>query len=622
MTYTLVDTTDELAILIEKIRHTNTVLYCDIESTGLDWFSDKILLFQLMMENSIFIIDIRKLGYVFSSLIRVIKNRNILCVFHNVKFDTKFILNKTDILLENVYDTMTSESVLNAGIGKKLYSLAELAEKYCGVFMNKEDRMAFVNFPEHLPFTETMLSYSALDVKVLQEIRESQIDRAVEQKLVTIVQLENTLLPIAAKMEYDGINLDIPMWLEVEREAILRRDIMYEGFKAKLVEFIVSRKFKNGFELAEKMCIPVTTKRLTKYLEEITDIQTLRGWIHDNFNVRSSKQMLNILHMMKIKVKNTDAKTLEDHKQHDIVNELLEIRIVNKEIDQYGSNFLANINKTTGKIHTEYFTVGTRTGRFSSNKPNLQNIKREGRYRECFFPEPDYLFASVDYSQQEYRLAGAVAREPVIISAYQQGSDMHTATAQIVEKKKDITKDERNRGKTVNFAILYGSTEWGLKRNLRININEATRIIKDFWNGYPKLKLFMDKVGEKILELGYSCTPLGRKRYNQPKPTYGDSRTMMKWQEAVLREGRNFIIQGGGADIIKLALIEIYKQNPYGDKLRLCLQIHDEIVSQVHKSIAKEGLEFIKRIMIDVEQPFLGSIPAEVEGGLSDRWKK
>lgn len=622
MTYILIETLDELFGLSERIRREEGVLYCDIESTGLDWFSDKILLLQIMFEGNIYIIDARKLSFDLVPFINTIKQSNKLCVFHNVKFDTKFILSKTGILLENVYDTMTAEAVLNAGIGKKLYGLAELAEKYCGVFMNKEDRKAFVNFPEHLPFTETMLSYSALDVKVLQEIRESQMERAIEQKLTHIVDLEMQLLPIAAKMEYDGINLDIPLWLEVESEAIKRRDAMYEGFKAKLVEFIVTRKFKNGFELAEKMCIPVTTKRLTKFLEEITDISTMRGWVYENFNVRSSKQMKNILHMMKIKVKNTDAKTLEDYKQHDIVNELLEIRTVNKEIDQYGSNFLANINPTTGKIHTEYFTVGTRTGRFSSNNPNLQNIKRDGRYRECFFPEPDYLFAAVDYSQQEYRLAGAVAREPVIIKAYQQGSDMHTATAQIVEKREKITKEERNRGKTVNFAILYGSTEYGLKRNLRINIDEATRIINDFWKGYPRLKQFMDLAGEKILELGYSCTPMGRKRYSEPKPTYGDSRAMVKWQEGVLREGRNFIIQGGGADIIKLALVEIYKRNPYGDKLKLCLQIHDEIVTQVHKSIAQEALEFIKNVMKEVEQPYLGSIPAEVEGGLSERWKK
>lgn len=625
MTYVLIDTSEDLISFIEELKFSSSILYCDIESTGLDWFSDKILLFQVMVNEGIYIIDCRKLEFslcTFVDLVHAIKENNNICVFHNAKFDTKFIYDKTGILLDNVYDTMTAESVLNAGIGKKFYSLAELAEKYCGVFMNKEDRLAFINFPEHLPFTETMLSYSALDVKVLQEIRDAQLERVKEQDLENVIQLEMNLLPIAAKMEYDGISMDINLWLEVENDAINRRDQMYEGFKYRLVDFILSKKFKNGFELAEKMCIPVTTKRLTKYLEEITDVGTLSGWIYENFNVRSSKQMLNILHMMKIKVKNTNAKTLEDHRHHDIVSELLNIREVNKQIDQYGSNFLANINKTTGKIHTEYFTVGTRTGRFSSNKPNLQNIPRNGRYRECFIPEPDYLFAAVDYSQQEYRLAGAVSREPVIIKAYQEGSDMHTATAQIVEKKKDISKEERTRGKTLNFAILYGSTEWGLKKNLRIKIEDAKKILDDFWKGYPKLKMFMDLAGDKILELGYSRTPFGRKRYNEPKPTRGNSDEFVKWREAVKREGVNFVIQGGGADIIKLALVEIYKQNPYGDKLKLCLQIHDEIVTQVHNSIADEALDFIKRIMVEVEQPFLGSIPAEVDGGLSERWKK
>jgi DNA polymerase-1 len=185
----------------------------------------------------------------------------------------------------------------------------------------------------------------------------------------------------------------------------------------------------------------------------------------------------------------------------------------------------------------------------------MQQVPRKGGYRECFIPDEGYVFAIVDYSQQEYRLAGAVSRDNVIIKAYQSGSDMHTATAQTQTGKTEVTPEERNIGKTINFAVLYGSTEFGLKHNLQIPIEEAKEILRKFWDGYPNLSKFMELAGKKILELGFSSTVMGRRRYNVPKPTFGNSYEISKWRERVLREGRNHIIQGGGADMLKIAMI-------------------------------------------------------------------
>lgn len=621
MTYKLIDTVEEVSKLALYIKDNPDIVFTDIESTGLDWFKDDILLFQIMHRGEIYIVDVRNLGYdALKYIVSLLKDSK--CVFHNAKFDIKFIYCKTHVLLKDVFDTMTCETVLNAGRGKKLYSLSELAEKYSGAYLDKDTRMDFVNFPKDTPFTESMLTYSAIDVKVLEEIYEEQLIRVREAKEEEIIDLEMSILPLVAKMEVEGISLDTKLWLEIEKEAINKRESLYATYKETIARFLVNKKFKNGLELATKACIPVKTKKLANLLEQLTDTESMFTWVKDNVNIRSSKQMVTIFNLMKIKVKDTNEKTLEDHKHHDVVKQLLDIREVNKQIDQYGSNFLKNIHEVTGRIHTEYFTVGTATGRFSSSNPNLQNIPTHGRYRECFIPDNDYLFAIVDYSQQEYRLAGAVSRDPVIINAYKNGSDMHTATGKIVAGKDEITKEERNRGKTVNFAILYGSTEYGLKRNLRIDLDESRKIISAFWSGYPKLNTFMNMAGEKILELGFSSTPMGRRRYNVEKPMNMNSNEYIRWQERVLREGKNHIIQGGGADILKLAMLKLWKENPYGEYLRLVLQIHDEIVAQVHKSIAVEALEYIKKVMKEVEQPFLGEIPAEVDGKLSDRWCK
>lgn len=627
MTYTLIETVEEANELAFLLKDKPDTVFTDIESTGLNWFKDDILLFQIMHQGVIYIVDVRKVGYnTLKFLVSILKKES-KCIFHNAKFDIKFIYDKTGILLENIFDTMTCESILNAGIGKKLYSLSDLAEKYAGIFMEKDSRKDFIDFPKNQPFTETMLNYSALDVKALEPIYNEQMEKVIEAFESKVVNVDMKLLPIVAKMEYDGIGMDIKLWLEVERDAIIIRDKLTEEFNKEIVDFLVSDKTKvpNALELSKKFHLLQKnkyTKKITAFLEQLTELSQCRGWIEQQFNVKSPAQLLAIFNGMGIKCKNTNEKTLENFRKYPIIDRLLAIREVNKQIDQYGSNFLKNLNPITGKIHTEYFTVGTATGRFSSSKPNLQNIPTHGRYRECFIPEEDFLFAIVDYSQQEYRLAGAISNESVIINAYKSGSDMHTATGKIVAKKEQITQDERNRGKTVNFAILYGSTEWGLKRNLKIKIEEAKEIINSFWKGYPKLSKFMQVAGERILELGYSSTPLGRRRYNVDKPKNINSDEYVKWQQRILREGRNHIIQGGGADILKLAIVKIWEENPYGDKLRLTLQIHDEIVVQVHKSIAEEALEYIKRIMIEAEQPFLGEIPAEVEGKLKPRWCK
>ena len=625
MFYKFITNLDSFNELIAVVDTYSGIIGADIESTGLDWILDKILLFQLKMQEDIYIVDVRRLGYkALTELVNALHKEDITLIFHNAKFDMKFLAHATNILLTNIYDTMTVEVVLNAGKGKAFYSLSELAEKYTDIIMEKTARKDFIDFPDDKPFTEIMLQYSALDVIVLPEIYNGQMAEAEQTKQVPVVKLENDLLPVVAKMERDGIRLDVEKWLTLEKASIEIRNRLTDKLLETIVDFIVNLEAENGLKLAEKVKIPVTGKARRAALESVTDLSTLRGWVLEKFNVKSPHQMKAVINLMGIPAEDTNAKTIEEFAEFPIIKQLLEIREVNKQIDSYGTNVVELIHPVTGKIHTEYYTVGTRTGRFSSSKPNMQNVPREGGYRECFLPDEDYVFVGIDYSQQEYRLAGAVSRDPRIIDAYKHGSDMHTATAQILYEKDKVTKEERTRGKSVNFAILYGSTEYGLKYNLEVSIHEASRIIKEFWEGYKNLSAFMEKAGELILARGYSSTPIGRRRYNLPAPTFMNSYELDKWRKRVLREGRNHIIQGGGADIIKIAMVEIFKTNPFGDKLRLCLQIHDELVAQIHKSIKEEGALFIKNVMEEVESRFLGEIPAVTEGWdeFKERWSK
>ena len=624
MSYLFVDDENSALGLCDAILSYKGLVGLDLETTGLDWMMDKILLMQLHMGETAYVVDIRKLGKEhLTRITNTILSSGNQAIIHNAKFDLKFLARNTGILLTNIYDTMLAEAILNAGTRRPYFTLEELVEKYTDYVMDKEVRKQFINFPDDMPFTESMLVYSALDVKVLPDIVSGQMEKINKTCQDKVLELENNLLPVVCQMELDGIRLDAESWLAVEAKEVEKRMVMAQELKDVIAEHAINSDAKNGLELADKFCIPVTGKARRAALEQVTDISLMKSWFVENFNLKSNKQMLTMFHYLGIKVPDTDKKTLKKkYSQNEVVQRLLSLREADKLIDTYGKNVVALISPVTGKIHTEYSSLGTATGRFSSSNPNLQNVPVLGGRRECFIPDDGFSFAIVDYSQQEYRLAGAVSGEPRIIEAYKSGSDMHTATAKILYGKEEVTKQERNRGKTVNFAILYGSTEYGLRDNLGISEKEASEIIKQFWKGYPVLDEFMNAVGNLILEKGYSSTPLGRRRYNLQKPTFMNSYEFLKWQSRVLREGKNHVIQGGGADILKIAMLEMSRNNPFGRNFRLLLQIHDELLVMVHDSIKEDALEYIKKIMVDVEQEFLGDIPAEVEGGLYKKWSK
>lgn len=617
----------ELDLLCDEVRDCQTPIGLDLETTGLDWSTDKILLMQLSFDNQIYIVDVRKLGYdnLKKLCISLDASKSIL-IFHNGKFDLKFIIWRTGINFISIYDTQVAEVVLNAGVGKTFYSLKELAEKYCGMVMEKESRMDFVNFPDDKPYTESMLTYSALDVKVLQEIWSKQMWVFENTRQVDVIKLEGDLLPVVAQMEVTGIGIDKDAWLAVEKIAIDKRDSLGKQLKDMIIDFVVGLDVPNALELCKKISIPVKTKKLTKFLEDITDLENVKGWLYDNFNVKSSYQMKAVINLMGVDIPDTNEKTIAKFSDTPIIALLLSIREVNKQIDSYGKNVIDLVNPVTGKIHTEYSTVGTRTGRFSSKNPNMQQVPRKGGYRECFIPDEGYVFIGVDYSQQEYRLTGAVSREPIIIQAYKDKHDMHIATAAFFYNKSlaEVTKDERDWGKTRNFEIIYGTTEWGLSKSLKCSLDHAKEVLDTYWRGYPTLKKFKDAVEAKILELGFSSTLIGRRRNNPPKPMFYSSGELLKWKAQVLREGFNHIVQGTGADIIKIAMVRIHRENPFGDKLKLILQVHDEVVVMAHKSVMVEAGLFVKNIMEDVEQKFLKDTPAKVDGYdvFKERWSK
>lgn len=619
---------DDVRNLISLISNPDIgVIFLDTETSDLDPYTSELLLLQIAHEDEIYVLHVGNVGKVFlTKIVKRINESELVCVGHNIKFDIKILKVNTNVMIKKVFDTMVAESVLNAGIGEKLYSLSSLVNRYCGALLDKETRRDFIGKTQKDSFSEQQITYSAYDVLYLKDIYTSQNTKAVEENLQKTMELEMQLLPVVANMELHGIHLDKEHWNKLTASARIQLRQFEIEVKDLIIDSINISKYKNALELADALCIrePAKTKKARAVLETIIDPGTALGWVKANFNVGSHKQLLTALNLAGIKTPNTNEKTLNKLKKNVIVDSILGYREFEKQVSTYGDNIIDLINPITGRIHTEYFQMGTQTGRFSSVKPNMQNLPRKGGYREGFIARPGYSLISMDYSQQEYRLAGALSNDPKIIKAYVDGWDMHTATAASRFKKdlKDVTVDERNYGKTMNFAVLYGTSEYGIMRNFSISKEDALGMLSDFFSGYERLAAFKNTAEEFIIKLGYSVTPRGRKRFFKPKPVFATPRELEKFYAQIKREGFNHIIQGGGADVTKLAMVLMDKHNLFGDKFSLILQVHDEIVAEVEDSIIKEAVEFMKKHMLDAFQPLLGEISAQVDWKVGKRWGK
>jgi DNA polymerase I-like protein with 3'-5' exonuclease and polymerase domains len=418
--------------------------------------------------------------------------------------------------------------------------------------------------------------------------------------------------------------LDKDLWQTLEDQEKIRLEGTLDTLKELLINELNIQQYSSALKLAQASCIPVKTKKAQREAELLTTKELMEEWYRLNLNFRSHKQLKSSLNLVGIDVDSVDKKVLKKLKRTPIIDCLLERSEATKRIDTYGSGVFDFIHPITGRIHTEFLNNGTATGRLSSGNPiNLQNIPNAKGYRESFISSPEYDWLSLDYSQQEFRLTGAISGEQKIIDAYLAGMDMHTATASLIYNKplQDIDKKERFIGKTANFTIIYGGTEWALGKNLGLDADTSIKILKAFHEGYKTLSKFKECAEDRIIERGYSTTVLGRRRYNPPKPTYLTNYEYLKYISKIKREGFNHIIQGTAADITKMAMINIYEKNPFGDKLRMLIQVHDEINLEAHKSISKDAVEFVRTEMLNAEQPFLGIIPAAADSmPLNNHW--
>lgn len=629
--YTYVTTFGQLGSFVTEIQNTDAIGF-DIETTGTDPFTSEILLMQVKLNPTTYVLDARKLGEkVCRYITQLLLDSNKILIGHNIKFEIKMVKSHYNELLLNVYDTMLAEILITNGLAKgeeKYFSLNDLTEKYCGITLDKSIRENFYKV-ENPEITEQELIYASMDVEFLLKIREEQLKKLAEQKQVQVIDLENKLLPVIASMELEGVLIDEGMWHNLEGKYVVEAGSLRKQLIDEIFEKVMEVKFANALDLVDFLEITegAKSKKDRQALSQITDITFVIDRVKEMFNLNSSNQLLAVFQKVyKIKIDSTNEKIINKFEvDNPIISKLLKYREFAKSVSTYGSKFLLSIHPKTGRIHTEFNQLGMVSGRISSEKPNLLNIKKESEYRNAFVARPGKKIISADFSQEELRVLAVIAMVKGMIDAFKNGIDLHLKTASGLFKisLNEVTKEQRYKGKTMNFAVGYGSSEYGLWKNFGIPMEEGKQYLKAFYGEiYPEIDACKNSVGKRILELGYSTTLFGRKRFFEI-PTFfpGGARERDRIIAAILREGFNHIIQGTCADVLKKTLIGIFYENPFGNKLKILIQIYDEVVCEVDDDVAEEAKKFVEGKMIGCLREYLRDvIPAEVDAKLGTCW--
>jgi DNA polymerase-1 len=306
--------------------------------------------------------------------------------------------------------------------------------------------------------------------------------------------------------------------------------------------------------------------------------------------------------------------------KHEIVRNILEYRSLVKLKSTYVDALPKEIQKSTGRVHTSYSQTTAATGRLSSNNPNLQNIPirtEKGKLiRKAFIArDENYVLLAADYSQIELRLIAEMSKDPEMVKSFMNNEDIHAATAAKIFNipLEEVTREQRSNAKTVNFGIIYGVSAFGLSEQTNLSRREAADMIESYYETYSSLKSFMDKQINFAREHGYVETIFGRRRYLADI----NSRNGMV-RSGAERNAVNAPIQGGSADIIKIAMINIKKRfEQEGIKSKMLLQVHDELVFDALKS----ELEIIKPIIKhEMENAVKTDVPLIVDMGTGENW--
>jgi len=436
---------------------------------------------------------------------------------------------------------------------------------------------------------------------------------------------------IESVKEYAAEDADITLqikqalWPELEKQGLVE---LYSTIEEPMIEVLAAMELEG---------VKVDTQQLADYAVELNaELAKLEAEIREladepMLNINSARQLGEVL-FAKLRItdkpkmtKTRQFSTEEEYLQgfagkHRIVDLILRYRGVKKLISTYVEALPQLVNSVTGHIHTSFNQAVTATGRLSSTNPNLQNIPVRDdmgrRIRKAFVPSDEqHLLLSADYSQVELRLMAHLSGDESLIEAFQQGEDIHAATAAKLFHKEiaEVTSDERRKAKTANFGIIYGISAFGLAQRLDIPRKEAKELIDGYFESYPKVKEYMERAVADAREKGYVTTAFGRRRILRDI----ESRNAVA-RGVAERNAINAPIQGSAADIMKLAMVEIYRRfRAEGIRSKMILQVHDEVIVDMLREEQEAVIRIVREAMEGVAQL---SVPLISEAGVGENW--
>jgi DNA polymerase-1 len=562
---------DNLKDIMLKIMGSN-IIAIDTETTGLDFSEDYVRLLQVKIDNDeVFIFDFfdyddEQKRYIVNILLNY---TNGILVFHNAIFDLSMLypyahIKRTDFKL---FDTQVAEKIIDCGLNRKGFSLEDLCNKYLNIKLDKSEQTGNWLIKK---LSIEQIRYAKKDVEVTYELYGILKNKLEQMGLTKAFNIDINCIPTIVRCIKDGIYLDFNDW------ELIAQQLQFEYDK-----------------LEDQILI-----MLDRHINLNSPIQL--------------KEVLQDLNLG-IKVETTGKDFLDTIKdRHPVLPLLIEYKTISKKLTSFGKEYQKYKSSKDNRLHPKYNLIGTATGRFSCNNPNIQQVPREKNYRKCFKAQEDGgVLIKADYSQIELRIATHLSQDPVMLKAYELGEDLHTLSASklLGVPKEQVTKEQRYQAKSFNFGFLYSMGAESFKDyaktnfGLEITLGKAEIFKKRFFETYRGLKDWHSKLSRK----DYSVTLGGRIR---------------RYDNYMLGELYNSPVQGTGADILKVALFNIFKTLLCSElrPVKIVAIVHDEIVLECKETDSEMISRELKNCMMEAWYQFIADVKIDVDITIGKSW--
>jgi len=590
--YYLIETAEQRASLRAELSVQKEFCF-DTETTGLDTLTSELVCMSFSFRSHeaycvTIPADRQKATQIVQEFQLVFGDEKILKIGQNIKFDLSILKNYGLKIKGQLFDTMIAHYLIQP---EMRHNLDYLCEQYLNYQKITTDTLiggkGLFQKTMRDANPEQLRDYSCEDADLTLQLKmaiEKDLNDSGTRKLFD--EIEMPLIYVLADMEREGVNLNTSE-LKIYAEVLRKQIIAVEAEIIQLAgeEFNVSSPKQLGVILFEKLNIDPNAK------------------------------------MTKTKQYSTAEETLEKlSDKHPIIAKILDYRGLKKLLSTYVEALPLLINPKTKKLHTSYNQAIAATGRLSSTNPNLQNIPirdENGReLRKAFIPSDDqHTFLSADYSQIELRIMAALSKDEQMIEAFRNNQDIHSITASKIYKipLSEVTSDMRRKAKTANFGIIYGISAFGLSARLNIPRTEAKELIDGYFENFPEIKKYMDSSIENARNVGFVETIMGRKRYLSDINSANAVVRGMAERNAI-----NAPIQGSAADVIKIAMVNIWREiNKQKLRSRMILQVHDELNFDVWKPELEQMKAIVKH---EMENAVNIGVPLTVEMNAGDNW--